>query len=432
LASHRQRRELGRVQRKSVSRGNLAVWSPELRRREPLALLAEAMRGRLPELLKIKDERMAASPFGFFRGAAPIMAYDLSLTPHTPILNQICGDAHIQNLGAYKGDDGRLTFDINDFDETTLAPFEWDLKRMATSIVLAGGQAGHKPGICTPAVLTFLRAYVDLMGVLAKLTVLDVARFRVGGLGKSLSVAAVLGKAERATPLHSLERLTEIKDGHQVFRTDAPLLRRLEGAERNRVLGSLPAYRATLAPERQHFFDQLRPIDVAFKVVGTGSVGLRDYCIFFEGNGPRDPVFLQVKQEAAAACTPYVADLRKGPKARIHQGQRVVNGQRAMQFQSDPMLGWTTIGGEDFLVRQLNDHKATLDATRLSAEALNGYADVCGKILAHGHARSGDASLIAGYIGGGRSFSEAVLQFAKAYAKQTVEDWKLLRAARKK
>jgi uncharacterized protein (DUF2252 family) len=410
----------------------LAGWDPKLRRHDPPALLKEATQGRIPALLKLKTERMVCSPFGFFRGAAPIMAYDLSLCPHTEIVNQICGDAHIQNLGAYQGDDGKLTFDVNDFDETTQAPFEWDLKRMATSILLAGRQAGHKTGVCEPAALTFLHSYVALMETLSRLPVLDVARYRVHGLGKSLSLSPVLSKAERSTPMHSLERLTHTESGRTVFRANPPVLHRVRGAERRGVLASLAAYRETLAPERRHFLDQLRPIDVAFKVVGTGSVGLRDYCVLFEGNGPDDPMFLQIKQETASAYAPYLPAALDKAYRRMHQGQRVVNGQRAMQFQSDPLLGWTTIGGEQYLVRQLNDHKATLDATKLNEEALNNYADICGKILAHGHARSGDAHLISGYMGGGKSFSAAILKFASAYAKQTVADWKLLCGAAKK
>jgi len=421
-----QRRSRGREHRKSIARKQLAAWDPKLRRRDPLELLNEAMQGRIPSLLTLKNQRMAASPFGFFRGAAPIMAYDLSLSPHTQIVNQICGDAHIQNLGAYAGEDGKLTFDINDFDETTHAPFEWDLKRMATSILLAGKQAGLKMNMCQPAASAFLRSYVELMETLSTLPVLEVARYKVHGLGKSLSVSAVLRKAERATPLHSLEHLTEKKSGHAIFRSDPPVLRRVLGAERRAVLGSLALYRETIAPERQHFLDQLTPVDVAFKVVGTGSVGLRDYCVLFEGNGPSDPVFLQIKQETASTYAPYLPVPRKHVRSELHQGQRVVNGQRAMQFQSDPFLGWTSIGGEEFLVRQLSDHKATLDATSLNAEQLSDYADICGKMLAHGHARSGDAHWIAGYIGGGRSFSDSILQFAAKYAEQTMADWKRL------
>ncbi|MFC6645133.1 DUF2252 domain-containing protein [Granulicella cerasi] len=373
---------------------------------------------------------MAASPFSFFRGALPIMAYDLSLTPHTIIVNQICGDAHVQNLGAYAGEDGRLIFDINDFDETTRAPFEWDIKRLATSILLAGEQGGVRSGARSTAVSAFLREYSTLIVTLSQLPVMEVARYKVHGIGSAQPISDILRKAERSNPLHSMEQLLEPKTTR--FRSEPPVLRRVMGAERRAVLAALPMYRESLAPERQHFFDQFRPIDVAFKVVGTGSVGLRDYCIFMEGNGPGDPLFLQIKQEHASAFAPYLPVPRKRLRSELHQGQRVVNGQRSMQFQSDPLLGWTSISGEEYLVRQLNDHKATLDVTTLDAVGLTEYAEVCGRILAHGHARSGDAQRIAGYIGKGKAFCSAISEFAEAYADQSVADWKLLKQRQKK
>ena len=423
-------RAAGIAFRKSVPRRSLGEWQPALRTEAPLAVLDRADRGRLRTILPLKHERMAATPFAFFRGAAALMAYDLSLTPHTGIVVQLCGDAHVQNLGAFAGSDGRLTFDINDFDESLRGPFEWDVKRMATSILLAASTADMPPAAGTTAARKFLASYCDQMSTFARLPVLEVARFQVHRLRAAAPLHAVLRKAERATPLHSLERLTEPaarKSTTRRFRNEPPLLWRVKGGERAAVLGSLKAYRRTLLPERQHFLDQFRVIDVAFKVVGTGAVGLRDYCIYLEGNGPSDPLFLQVKQEMRSAWAPFLPAAAAPEK---NQGERVAHGQRAMQLQSDPLLGWTSFAGHDYLVRQLNDHKAALDITTLDAAGLQQYAQVCGELLARGHARSGDARVLAGYLGSGKPFAEGVLQFAETYATQTVADWKSLQAQR--
>ncbi len=411
----------GKDRRKDVSRSGLGQWDAGSRRRAPQRLLEEASRGRVPSLLVLKRQRMAVSPFTFFRGAAAVMAYDLSLSPHTGIVSQLCGDAHVQNLGAYEGIDGNLIFDINDFDETVRGPFEWDVKRMATSILLAGQQAGIGGGGCRSAALAFLDAYCGLMKSFARLPVLEVARYQVRRLKVTEPIAKVLGKAERAAPVRLRDKLTEQKPRGRIFRSDPPELRRVRGAEKQAVLASLDAYRASLLPERSHFLKQFQPVDVAFKVVGTGSVGLRDYVVYLQGNGLDDPLFLQVKEETKSVYAPY---LNGGRTGRAQEGRRVADGQRAMQLQSDPMLGWTRFGGRDYLVRQLNDHKATLDATTLDEEGLGEYSKVCGEILARGHARSGDARLIAGYIGGGKAFTGSMLEFATSYAGQTVQDWK--------
>jgi uncharacterized protein (DUF2252 family) len=383
------------------------------------------MHGRIPALVHIKYERMAASPFGFFRGAVPIMAADLSLTPDTGIVNQICGDAHVQNLGAYAGPDGRLIFDINDFDETIRAPFEWDLKRMATSILLAARQAKLKDGGCSAAAEGFLLTYCDLIRTFAQMPVLEVARYQVHRLGSVTPISRLLRKAKRETPNVTLEHLTEPHKDGRIFRSNPPLLKRLTGSHAKAILTCLPAYIETLLPERRHFFAQYRPVDIAFKVVGTGSVGLRDYCIYMQGNGPEDPLFLQIKEEPHSAYSQY---LPASAAPQANQGQRTAEGQRAMQLQSDPMLGWTTLDGRDYLVRQLADHKATLDVATLNNSGTHDYAAVCGEMLARSHARSGSAQAIAQYIGNGRRFRKAILAYANAYANQTVADWKLLLA----
>ncbi len=413
-------RALGAGKRTACPRVSLAKWNPSLRQRQPEELLAESVQGRLPKLIALKNQRMAASPFGFFRGAVPVMAYDLSLVPHTGILTQLCGDAHVQNLGSFAGLDGRLIFDINDFDETIQGPFDWDVRRMATSIVLAGIAAKMKGDAAADAAELFVHSYAGMMARFARMPILDVARYQVHRLGTVAPITKILLKAQRATPLLSLDRLMEHTPHGPEFRSELPVLRPVQSDEKKQVLASLAKYADSLPPEHRHFLAQFRPLAVAFKVVGTGSVGLRDYCVYLEGNGPEDPLFLQIKEEARSAWAPYL----KHAADPGHEGQRTADGQRAMQIQSDPMLGWTRIEGRDFLVRQLNDHKASLDVTTLKGEDLSQYAAVCGEILARGHARAGDARLISGYIGTSNRFQQAIVHFAEAYAEQTNADWK--------
>jgi uncharacterized protein (DUF2252 family) len=385
------------------------------------------MRGRVPALIALKYELMAESPFGYFRGAAPVMAADLAQLPSTGIMSQLCGDAHVRNLGAYAAPDGRLVFDINDFDETILGPFEWDLKRMAASLVLAGRAAGHKDGPCCKAAVACVERYAAQMRAFARMPQLEVNRFQVHRLGLAKAVHMALAKAERATPQHALERLTapaSTRPGApRRFKELKPMLTRVTGARAREVLASLEPYREMLEPQRRHLLSFYRPLDVAFKVVGTGSVGLRDYCVYFEGNGPADTLFLQIKEEAASCYAPYLPDAH--PAA--HNGQRTAEGQRAMQIQTDPFLGWTHIGGRQYLVRQLNDHKGSITIEDLAGANLKAYAEVCGELLARGHGRSGDPQVIAGYIGTGTAFAEAVASFGVAYADQTVKDWEQLK-----
>jgi uncharacterized protein (DUF2252 family) len=361
----------------------------------------------------------------------------------------------VRNLGAYAAPDGQLVFDINDFDETIRGPFEWDLKRMAASLVLAGRASGHKEAAARETVEKFVARYSAQMRAFAKLPSLEVNRYQVHRIGQVEPVHLALMKAERATPRHTLEQLTEpthsrtsSKDGKK---DGAPAARRFPGTERRfpgterrvkeikptltrvtgrqaaAVLAALGPYRQMLEPQRQHLFSLYRPVDVAFKVVGTGSVGLRDYCVYFEGNGPADPLFLQIKEEPASAYAPYLTDAQPPH----HNGQRVAEGQKSMQAQSDPFLGWTHFGGRDYLVRQLNDHKGSIELTDLAGDGLAAYAELCGELLARGHARSGDSLVLAGYIGSGDGFAEALAKFGSAYADQTEKDWNELKRSGK-
>jgi uncharacterized protein (DUF2252 family) len=430
-ATPEERRKLGQARRKQVGRQQHDELKPKARRASALSLLQEAGRGRLPELLKLKYQLMAQSPFSYFRGAVPVMAADLSVLPNTGIVTQICGDAHVRNLGAFAAPDGRLVFDINDFDETIRGPFEWDLKRMATSLVLAGRESGQKDAAARDAVEKCIERYATQMHAFSEMPTLEVARYQVHRLGSVAPIHQALLKAERATPCHNLEELTEPASpkGEYVrrFREMPPTLTRIVGRQADAVLGALKPYRTMLEPQRQHLLSLYRPIDVAFKVVGTGSVGTRDYCVCFEGNGPKDPLFLQIKEEPASGYTPYLPDARPPH----HNGQRAVEGQRAMQVQSDPFLGWTNMGGRDFLVRQLNDHKGSINLEDLSGKGLEAFAEVCGELLARGHARSGDPLTLSGYMGTGDGFAQAMSKFGSLYADQTEKDLEELRKSGK-
>jgi uncharacterized protein (DUF2252 family) len=464
MLSAKERFALGQERRQQMRRVDHKTWKASARRENPLGLLEASTRGRVPALVAMKNQLMAVSPFGYFRGAVPVMAYDLSLGGNTGICNQLCGDAHVRNLGVFAAPDGRLVFDINDYDETIVGPFEWDVKRMATSLVLAGRVAGNKDTRCRDAAMLFLERYRTMMILFAKMPVLEVARFQVHRLHDVLPVAGVLLAAERATPIHNQLALTEVEGAsvektttnsakgakkvakkrekgsaverpRRIFKTAPPTLKRVTGELAEQVVGSLELYAESLLRERKHFLAQYRPVDVAFKVVGTGSVGLRDYCVYMEGNGRRDPLFLQIKEETESGYAPYIKHATgSGPGRRVkqHQGRRVVEGERAMQLQSDPFLGWTTMDGRDYLVRQLNDHKASVQLEDLKAAGLMEYASVCGEMLARGHARSGDSSMVAGYLGNSTRFDDAVGTFAMAYADQTEMDWKELVKSLKK
>jgi uncharacterized protein (DUF2252 family) len=430
-ATPEERSKLGQAHRKQIGRQAHDALDIKARTRTPLQLLQRSMRDRIPALVKLKYELMAESPFGYFRGAVPVMAADLSVLPNTGIISQLCGDAHVRNVGAYAAPDGRLVFDINDFDETIRGPFEWDLKRMAASISLAGRGSGHKDSAVRQAVEEFVLRYTAQMKAFAKMPHLEVGRFQVHRLGRVQPVHIALLKAERATPGHTLEQLCEVVRGKsgitRRFREIKPMLTRVSKAQADAVIASLEPYRKMLEPQRQHLLSFYRPIDVAFKVVGTGSVGLRDYCIYFEGNGPSDPLFLQIKEEPASGYNAYLPNAHPDH----HNGKRVADGQRAMQLQSDPFLGWTHIGSRQYLVRQLNDHKGSIDLEDLAGSGLVAFAEVCGELLARGHARSCDPVVIAGYLGGGGGFAQALSRFGLLYADQTEKDWEALRRSRK-
>jgi uncharacterized protein (DUF2252 family) len=422
-----QRRAAGIACRKIIPRRGHGMWSPAPDRPDPVQALLSANVGRLSELLPIKWSRMAASPFGFFRGACALMALDLKGHPVTGLSVQICGDAHVRNLGAYAAPDGHLVFDLNDFDETLGdAPWEWDVKRLATSLILANRDAGGGDEDGLEAVRAFARCYRQALRRFAAMHVVDLMIYEVRRYPKHSGVQQVLRKAERATPGKNLTKLTVPgPSGQPRFHDQPPLLSHVEEAEAGRVLASLGAYRETLGLDRRQTLDAYQPVDVTFKVVGTGSIGTRDYVVLLLGNGPDDALFLQVKEELPSAWRPALT----GTLPSAHQGRRVAEGQHRCQSETDPFIGWTRIEGRDYLVRQLADHKASLDLVGMADGVLCEYARVCGEILAKAHARSGDAAALAGYVGGSDRLEHALADFALVYAAQTVQDHVALVAA---
>ena len=412
--------------RERLSRVDQGVW-PGLRSRSDIAaILGEFNKGRLTKLIPVKMGRMAVSPFAFFRGTAPLMAADLAALPVTGLHVQLCGDAHVRNLGAFAAPDGHLVFDINDFDETVRGPWEWDLKRLAVSVVLAGREADNSDSVCCDAVKTLTACYRKSLYLFARLPVIDLAKFEIRRESSKGVVKQLLHKAERLTPEMTLKKLTESNgESWPVFHGKPPVLEHVPAKVRKKILDSLGAYRETLGAGRQLVFDAYHPHDVAFKIVGTGSVGTRDYVVLLFGTGPHDPMFLQIKEELPSCYALYILTTVAGE----HQGKRVAQGQQRIQTASDPFLGWTTIDGAHYLVRQLADHKASLDPDDLEGDVLAEYASVCGEALAKAHARTGDAIALAAYCGNSNKLDKSITSFAAAYADQVTSDYKLFMKA---
>jgi uncharacterized protein (DUF2252 family) len=422
----KERRELGKKLRDKVGRDANANWAPKKGRSDPVATILAANGDRLRYLLPIKMGRMAGSPFAFFRGAAPLMAADLATLPVSGLRVQICGDAHVRNLGAYAAPEGHLVFDINDFDETIQGPWEWDLKRLVASLVLAGREAGEGKNGCRDSVEEMVLSYRTSMNRFASMSVCDLARVEIRRGARGTPVNAVLQKANRVTRSETLKKLAIVgrRSGHR-FHDRPPVLRHVDTKTRRAVLKSLRSYRKTVPISHQWILQAYEPVDVAFKIVGTGSVGTRDYIVLLFGNGVEDPLILQVKEEMPSCYAPYLSC----KTAVKHEGRRVAEAQKKIQTVTDPLLGYTTIDGRHFLVRQLSDHKASVNPPDLKGTALLEYAVVCGELLAKGHARTGDAAAIGGYCGNSLRLDTALAKFAKLYADQTESDYEQFKKA---
>jgi uncharacterized protein (DUF2252 family) len=440
----------GKAARAQVPRSGHGEWEPAADRPDPITLLEEQATSRVPELVPIRYGRMAVSPFTFYRGAAYVMASDLAATPRSGFRAQLCGDAHLSNFGAYAAPDRQLVFDLNDFDETLPGPWEWDVKRLAASLEIAGRDRGFARKVRRGVVTAAVGEYRMAMRGFAEMRNLDVwyARLNVDTLldrvrpiadraaRKRLDRAAA--KARRKDRLRALAKLTRMVDNEPRLVSDPPLVVPIEellpdddARELHTTIGGLVRdYRTTLPGELRELVEQYRYVDLARKVVGVGSVGTRAWIVLMLGRDNDDPLFLQVKEAQASVLEPFAG----GSQYRNH-GRRVVEGQRLMQAASDIMLGWihvkAGIDGQprDFYVRQLWDSKWSADVDVMDPVGVEAYGRACGWTLARAHARSGDEIEIAAYLGSGDSFDRAIARFSEAYADQNERDHAALLAA---
>lgn len=440
LPAIKDRLATGKQRREKVPRSSHSQWISRANRTDPIELLKESDRGRLPALLPIRYARMRRSPFAFFRGSAALMAADLASTPATGMRVQACGDCHVANFGGFGTPERRLIFDINDFDETLPAPWEWDVKRLAASIVLAMRQSGVGERHCSDAARASVKSYRKHMREYAEATSLDVWYSHLDAelfVQKAKTLEAKkrwrrLGdKAVRITSGHEFPKIARMRRGRPCIIDHPPFIYhpREMTAIGKHVRQMFQQYRETLPGERRILLDRYQLVDVARKVVGVGSVGTRCAVALLMA-GPHDPLFLQFKEARASVLEPYA-----GKSRYANQGERVVTGQRMLQSSSDIFLGWTGDNqGHDFYFRQYRDMRMKVDVDRMSKQDWFEYVQLCGWVLARAHARTGDPASIAGYLGRTEVFDEAIERFAVAYADQTERDYacflKAIRAGR--
>ena len=423
-----ERYEIGRSLRERAPRSNLGDWAPAPDRTDPVIQLRAAHIGRLEWLIPVRVGRMVATPYAFLRGSAGIMADDFAHLPATGITPVICGDAHLGNFGFYASPERELVFDLNDFDEAHPGAWEWDLRRLVTSVYVAGRQNGFRESACADAVVHCVAEYRDQITQLAARPLLarsfdrmNVDRLRAAASRASFrdEIDRAARRARRRTSDRALPRFTEQRDGTVRLVEEPPLITRPTEAEYGHLAAALDDYLSTLPPHWARILAGYRIVDIAHKVVGVGSVGLRAYVALCEGSSPDDVVFLQLKQ----ARRSVVARHLHGDSAwHRHQGQRVVEYQQALQTVSDPLLGWTTVGDWQYYVRQFRDMKGAILVEDCDAVALGDYAGICGYLLAKSHARTSGASMIAGYIGTSDKLDHMLCRFAHAYADQVESD----------
>jgi uncharacterized protein (DUF2252 family) len=439
----------GKAARTEVARSAHAVWDPPPHRRGPVELLEEQAQSRVEELVPIRYGRMLVSPFTFYRGAAYLMASDLSAMPRTGLHAQLCGDAHLSNFGAFAAPDRRLVFSINDFDETLPGPFEWDVKRLVASFAVAGRDRGFDAKQRATINLAVGRAYQEAIAGYATMrnldlwyTRIDVAEVlarlqRVGARKQAKQLERGMAKAQTKDSLKAFNKLVEVIDGGPRIASDPPVVTPIEEIAGDENLDRLEAfmrdvirsYRRTLTGERGRLLQRYRYVHAARKVVGVGSVGTRAFIMLLLGRDDNDPLFLQFKEAEASVLEPFL-----GKSEYATHGQRVVEGQRLTQAASDIMLGWIQAEGvdgvkRDFYVRQLWDAKGSALVELMDPADMVLYAKACGAELARSHARSGDAIAIASYLGARDTFARAVADFAEAYAEQNERDYTALQQA---
>jgi uncharacterized protein (DUF2252 family) len=425
----------GRALRKRIHRKSHATIGRVSTSRDPVSIIIASDKGRVEKLVPIRHTRMLESPFTYFRGAAANQASDLAHAPSTGILTQCCGDSHLMNFGGFATPERNFVFDINDFDETFPAPFEWDLKRLAASFVLAARWRGISDHRATDIATTAARSYGSEIALAAGENTLDtwyaavdwkdVLREVRDDPAASKSLKKVSIEAKHHTSEHVFHKLAALKGGKIVLHDQPPLLYHPPWLDVTAKMARFfKAYVKTLRQSQQHLFARLRMVDAAFKVVGVGSVGTRCYVALMLGSHG-DPLFLQVKEARTSVLEQFA-----GPSLWRNQGHRVVSGQRMMQGVSDIFLGWSRgLDGRDYYVRQLRDMKLAADLAAVDAKTLVLYARLCGRTLARAHAKGGEAPQIAGYLGSSSTFDDAIIRYALAYADQVERDYQAFQAA---
>jgi uncharacterized protein (DUF2252 family) len=426
LATSGERRASGRAARKRARRGTLGYWAEEDRRHDALETILAQNQIRAPELLPIRHQRMAASPWNYYRGAAAVMAGDLACEPDSGLMVQLCGDAHILNFGLWATPERNLSFDLRDFDETLPGPFEWDIKRFAASVVVAARENRMKPAKAAAAVTAGLEAYCRRMRRYTTMPELDIwydgtradkliNYFEPADRGRvSIHIEK---KRKRRTSRGAFAKLTTMAQGRPRITEDPPVRVTISDDEQADLVGHLFAgYRLTLQEDRRRLFDRFTEVDVVRQVVGVGSVGMRVYLVLLEGRTGADPLFLQVKQAG-----PSVYEAHTQPSRHGNHGERVISGKRVIQTATDIFVGWGSLHGRDYYVRQFRDMKI-IPSTELIAPRLAEFATACGETLARAHARTGDPVAIDGYIGKGRKFTSEIGRFARRYADQNERD----------
>jgi len=427
-SSRAERRSFGKGLRKDVPRSSLGDWVRGGRRRDPVDLIEESHRGRLDWLIGVRVGRMVASPYGLLRGAAVVMAADLASLPATGITPVVCGDAHLGNFGFYGSPERDLVMDLNDFDEAHPGAWEWDLRRLVASIWVAGRQNGLTESQCEEACASCVSAYRRHLRELSDRPLLERSfdRLDIDRLGGKSTDRRLLrqiqrsaARARRRTSDHALPRFTRQHNGHRQFLAEPPLTTPLTDHDGQHLAVAMDDYLLTLAPHWRRAVAGYSIIDLAHRVVGVGSVGLRAYVVLCEGSSAKDVLILQLKEARRSVLAPFV----HGEAAwHAHQGQRVVEYQQALQTVSDPLLGWTTVDGREYYVRQFRNMKGRVPIEDIPAAGLKDYVGICGMLLAKGHARTSGASMIAGYVGTSDALEVALCRFAGAYADQTEHD----------
>ncbi|WP_345944776.1 DUF2252 domain-containing protein [Variovorax sp. dw_954] len=436
--SRAEQQALGKSMREKCPRESHAVWEPSSRRPDPLAILAQANKGRDPELVPLRMGRMVHTPFTFYRGAALNMADDLANTPVTGMRVQACGDCHLMNFGAFATPERRMIFDINDMDETLPAPWEWDVKRLAASLVVAGRNNRFSESAARDAALACVRSYRERMDEYSRMSVLDVwyscveieeALKTIGDDSTRKRMQKRVDAARQRSVLeHDFPKLAALAGAAPTIKDNPPLIYHPRDEHEQSLLDrtreAFGTYRESVQEDRRALIDRYEIKDVAIKVVGVGSVGT--FCaVMLLMAGKSDPLFLQVKEARASVLEAYA-----GKSLHPNHGQRVVNGYRLIQSASDIFLGWTEGKlGRHFFVRQLRDMKVSALVDVFSPGVMNDYARLCGWTLARAHARSGAPAQISGYLGKGDAFDKAIAKFATAYADQNERDHEVLRKA---